>query len=78
MAKYRVKFPTSPKEDIDRSCYVCSGYYVDEKPDSLSISADSLNLETPVGESEQNEEEDILPENEPTEATLNQEQLSDE
>ena len=78
LAKYRVKFPTSPKEDIDRSCYVCSGYYVDEKPDSLSISADSLNLETPVGESEQNEEEDILPENEPTEATLNQEQLSDE
>lgn len=36
LARYREKFPKKPKEDIDPSCYTCSGYYPPEETDSLT------------------------------------------
>ncbi len=50
--KYRAKFPKTPKERIDPSCYTCSGYYVEEEPDSLSETSDSISIILP---------DDILP-----------------
>ena len=35
-AKYRAKFNSKPKEEIDRDCYECSGYYVAQR-DSTDI-----------------------------------------
>ena len=35
-AKYRAKFNSKPKEEIDRDCYECSGYYVVQR-DSTDI-----------------------------------------
>lgn len=45
--QYRVKFPKQPREQIDPSCYTCSGYYVEEETDSLSEGADSLSIMLP-------------------------------
>ena len=44
-ARYRVKFPKEPKEDIDPSTYNCSGVYID--PDSLTAANDSLTALSP-------------------------------
>ncbi len=46
-SKYREKFPKAPKENIDPSCYTCSGYYQPEEPDSLE-NTDSLGVLLPT------------------------------
>lgn len=49
--RYRIKFPPAG-EDIDPNCYRCSGYYVTEPTDSLDEATDSLNLASPVADTE--------------------------
>lgn len=46
-SQYRVMFPKKPKEDIDPSCYTCSGYYPLEDTDSLLNETDSLHSAHP-------------------------------
>lgn len=63
--QYRAKFPKQPYENIDPSCYTCSGYYAEEETDSLSESTDSLGVMLPH-EILPAEEEESLQENAPT------------
>ena len=54
-AKYRVKFPKKPKEDIDPTSYTCSGYYLPAETDSLDANTDSLSA-PPLAEDRKPEE----------------------